>query len=151
MFGEGNGNPLQYSCLENPMDGACSPGGLQSTGSQRVGHDWVTSLHFSCIAGRFFTLRATREAPYVIMHWSKLIENTPPRVNCNVNHGLWAGSMCHSVFISFSRSATLTADVSKPGGFAQRRRSEMGKLRTFSSVSCEPKTARKYSPQKRPL
>ena len=30
--GEGNGNPLQYSCLENPMDrGAC---GLQSMGSQ---------------------------------------------------------------------------------------------------------------------
>ena len=35
--GEGNGNPLQYSCLENPMDR--EPGGLQSTGSQRVGHD----------------------------------------------------------------------------------------------------------------
>ena len=28
--GEGNGNPLQYSCLENPMDR--EPGGLQSTG-----------------------------------------------------------------------------------------------------------------------
>ena len=26
--GEGNGNPLQYSCLENPMDR--EPGGLQS-------------------------------------------------------------------------------------------------------------------------
>ena len=26
--GEGNGNPLQYSCLENPMDRG--PGGLQS-------------------------------------------------------------------------------------------------------------------------
>ena len=26
--GEGNGNPLQYSCLENPMDGgACCPWG----------------------------------------------------------------------------------------------------------------------------
>ena len=35
--GEGNGNPLQYSCLENPMDE--KPGRLQSTGSQRVGHD----------------------------------------------------------------------------------------------------------------
>ena len=24
VFGEGNGTPLQYSCLENPMDGeAC--------------------------------------------------------------------------------------------------------------------------------
>ena len=21
LLGEGNGNPLQYSCLENPMDG----------------------------------------------------------------------------------------------------------------------------------
>ena len=35
--GEGNGNPLQCSFLENPMDE--EPGGLQSTGSQRVGHD----------------------------------------------------------------------------------------------------------------
>ena len=33
----GHGNPLQYSCLENPMDrGAC---GLQFMGSQKVGHD----------------------------------------------------------------------------------------------------------------
>ena len=35
--GEGNGNPLQYSCLENPMDE--EHGGLQSMGSQRVGHN----------------------------------------------------------------------------------------------------------------
>jgi len=41
LYGEGNGNPLQYSCLENPMTE--EPGGLQSTGSQRVGHDWVTN------------------------------------------------------------------------------------------------------------
>ena len=36
--GEGNGNPLQYSCLENPMDGVawCR---LLSLGSQRVGHN----------------------------------------------------------------------------------------------------------------
>ena len=35
--GEGNGNPLQYSCLEIPYTE--EPGGLQSMGSQRVGHD----------------------------------------------------------------------------------------------------------------
>ena len=35
--GEGNGNPLQCSCLENPRDG--EPGGLPSMGSHRVGHD----------------------------------------------------------------------------------------------------------------
>ena len=44
--GEGNGNPLQYSCLENPM-GRGAYSGLQSMGSQRVGHNWATSLHFT--------------------------------------------------------------------------------------------------------
>ena len=85
MVEEGNGNPLQYSCLENPMDGVAwqaadhevtksrtgqsdftftfpfhalekemathssvlawkipwteEPGGLQSMGLQRIGHD----------------------------------------------------------------------------------------------------------------
>ena len=40
--GEGNGNPLQYSCLENPMEESQwteEPGSLQSLGSQRVEHD----------------------------------------------------------------------------------------------------------------
>ena len=37
-IGEGNGNPLQCSCLENPRDG--EPGGLPSMGLYRVGHDW---------------------------------------------------------------------------------------------------------------
>ena len=47
--GEGNGNPLQYSCLENPMDGGawCR---LLSKGLQRVGHDWPTSLHFTSLS-----------------------------------------------------------------------------------------------------
>ena len=36
--GEGNGNPLQCSCLENPRDG--EPGGLPFMGSHRVGHNW---------------------------------------------------------------------------------------------------------------
>ena len=33
--GEGNGNPLQYSCLENPMDG----GTWWATVHERVGHN----------------------------------------------------------------------------------------------------------------
>ena len=35
--GEGNGNPLQYPCLGNPM--IQEPGGLQSMGLQGVKHD----------------------------------------------------------------------------------------------------------------
>ena len=37
--GEGNGNPLQYCCLENSMDGGVGP--------QRVRHDSVASLSLS--------------------------------------------------------------------------------------------------------
>ena len=36
--GGGHGNPLQYSCLENPMDRGTWRA-TQSIGSQRVGHD----------------------------------------------------------------------------------------------------------------
>ena len=36
-IGEGNGNPPQCSCLENPRDGGA--GGLPSMGLHRVGHD----------------------------------------------------------------------------------------------------------------
>ena len=35
--GEGNGSPLQYSCLENPMDREAWQAAVH--GSQRVGHN----------------------------------------------------------------------------------------------------------------
>ena len=37
--GEGNGNPLQYSCLENSLDRG-------AWGSQSVGHSWATNTFF---------------------------------------------------------------------------------------------------------
>ena len=43
--GEGNGNPFQHSCLENPME----RGNWQATvlgGHKRVGHDLVTKTTF---------------------------------------------------------------------------------------------------------
>ena len=42
--GDGNGNPLQYSCLENCMDRGF--GQATVLGIARVGHDCVTNLHF---------------------------------------------------------------------------------------------------------
>ena len=38
--GEGNGNPLQYSCLENPMDRKAWRATVHDV--TRVGHDLVT-------------------------------------------------------------------------------------------------------------
>ena len=101
-FGEGNGSPLQCSCLELRSLVGCSPwgryesdttewlhcdfslscmekamaphssalawkipwmeepGGLQSMGSWRVGHDWVTSLSL-----------------FIFMHWRRNWQPTP--------------------------------------------------------------------------
>ena len=48
--------PLQYSGLENSMDSMVH--GVTNSGKG------LRDLHFhSCIAGRFFTILATREAP----------------------------------------------------------------------------------------
>ena len=46
--GEGKGNPLQYSCLENSMDRGALVSYSPGWGLQRVKHDWATntSLHF---------------------------------------------------------------------------------------------------------
>ena len=57
-IGEGNGTPLQYSCLENPWTE--EPGRLQSMGSLRVGHDWATSLSL-----------------LTFMHWRRKWQPTP--------------------------------------------------------------------------
>ena len=37
--GEGNGTPLQYSCLGNPMNFPEEPGRLEAMGLQTAGHD----------------------------------------------------------------------------------------------------------------
>ena len=49
----GNGNPLQYSCLENSMNrGVCRP---QSTGLQGVRHNWATNTLYVLVS--FWSLK----------------------------------------------------------------------------------------------
>ena len=50
--GGANGLPFQYSCLENPMDSRAWQ--LQSTGSQRVGHDWSDLAHTYLLMPKLF-------------------------------------------------------------------------------------------------
>ena len=81
--GEGNGNPLQYSCLENPMEE--DPGGLQSMGSQIFGLasyqvpcdfnvliSWnVNTVHLikSTSANFFFLCEITTFSPLQLSFW----------------------------------------------------------------------------------
>ena len=58
--GEGNGSPLQYSCLENSWTE--EPGSLQAMGLQRIGHDWMTSLSLSALnTQRKFTFEKLKD------------------------------------------------------------------------------------------
>ena len=60
-FREGNGTPLQYSCLENPMDGGalegCSPWGREES-------DTTKQLHF-----HFLTLEKEMETHSSVLAW----------------------------------------------------------------------------------
>jgi len=58
FYGEGNGTPLQYSCLENPMDGGAWWAAVHEV--TRVGHDWATSLSL-----------------LTFMHWRRKWQPTP--------------------------------------------------------------------------
>jgi len=41
--GEGNGNPLQYSCLENPRDGGACWAAVYGVAQGRTGQEWLSS------------------------------------------------------------------------------------------------------------
>ena len=44
---------------------------------------------------------------YNIIHLPKLIQNTTPRVNCNINSGLWEIVICQGRFINHNKCTTL--------------------------------------------
>ena len=49
-FGEGNGNPLQYSCLENPMDGGAWWAAVHRVGKSRARlSDFTFTSHFHAL------------------------------------------------------------------------------------------------------
>ena len=49
-FGEGNGTPLQYSCLENPMDGGPWQAAVHGVAKSRTRlSDFTFTFHFSAL------------------------------------------------------------------------------------------------------
>ena len=91
--GEGNGNALQYSCLEDPMDG----GAWQATvhGVTRVKHDWAVKTR----SGEKIVVRTLGLSP------QRLSFSPSPRqpevVRCTFDSDLMSAQPC---FLSFSLS-----------------------------------------------
>ena len=88
--GEGNGNPLQYSCLENPMDRGTSWATVM--GSQRVGHDWVTdTLTFQTNSNslkKSLQQSAQEQCPFQLLHIEKIsLVPYTYNISCSKNWG----------------------------------------------------------------
>ena len=102
--GEGNGNPLQYSCLENPHGQRSLAG--HSPRSRRVGHDWATNT---------FTFQAswTRLHPYLLPSWVAPTEKQQSMVMAEsltfgvqvwacISQALWFGEAIQFLSVSVS-------------------------------------------------
>ena len=70
-IGEGNGNPLQCSCLENPRDGGAWWAAIY--GSHRVGHDWsdlaAAAAAADCSTPGFRVHHQLPELAQTQVHW----------------------------------------------------------------------------------
>ena len=53
--GEGNGNPLQYSCLENPIEGGAWWATVHGVAKSRTRLSDFTSLHFMYVSAIGFS------------------------------------------------------------------------------------------------
>ena len=82
-IGEGNGNPLQCSCLENPRDGGAWLAAVYGVAQSQ------TRLKRLSSSSRLFCRILRRWIRYVIMRLAKPTECTPPGVNPSVNCGPW--------------------------------------------------------------
>ena len=83
--GEGNGNPLQYSCLENSMDRGTWQA-IQSMDSQRVRYNWVTNTHtHTHTHTQMYTHHMTQHSYSKIFIQAKWSENVFSHKNLYVN------------------------------------------------------------------
>ena len=83
FIGEGNGNPFQCSCLENPRMG--EPGGLLSMGLHRVGHDW-SDLAGVLILWASLVAQMIKKLPSMLETWVWSLGQEDPLQKGMVSH-----------------------------------------------------------------
>ena len=80
------------------------PGRLQSMGSQRVGHDWMTELNWICVSTRFKSIVL---CPGMTLLVPRLSQNT------SCGWGAWCHSLIFETFLSFINRLLVTSPLEK--------------------------------------
>ena len=124
--GGGHGNPLQYSCLENPLD----RGAWWSIGSQRGSHDWsdLASSYFTMLCS--FLLYSKMNERYIYKYHPGGGHSNPLQHSCLENpiHRSWGYTE-----LNWSRWVHTCVHISSIlGGFL----SHLGHHRALSRVPC---------------
>ena len=129
--GEGNGYPLQYSCLERSLDrGAWW---AQAIGLQRIGRDWVTNTHTPCIEDTVSGLVASKEVHKILREQQCRVSNAgvSPCLRCLLKTFLRGGGICLGleanilfVIFPYSRSKYMSGECNLLGSVSSKRRFE---------------------------
>ena len=135
--GEGNGNPLQYSCKGKSHWQREEPGRLQSMGSQIVGHDWATSLSLSLPHGTQVLSSLTRDGN---LHGTTHPLSPPPPTAALQARSLTTGLPGKSSFPLLQNNNTfewtvkerrVAKSLADRGFFVHPKRADQVKLGTF--------------------
>ena len=100
--GEGNGNPLQYSCLENPMDG-----GAAWARVHRVAKSWTRLSDF--IFTFFLSFKPLQDLLKYLKTWSRYISSSPGKISS------WRPPTCLQCNLPEAQVTPLGRDQSSPG------------------------------------
>ena len=115
-LGEGNSNPLEYSCLENSM--ARGAWWAQSMRSQRVGHDWAHKhTHSSSFAVKVYDSMRRKNISFIFLTLKVVIGLVPEKDGISTLH---LGSSAES---SYEYTEQLFEDSEKKRGGLGRKTS----------------------------
>ena len=119
-IGEGNGTPLQCSCLENPRAGGAWWAAVY--GWHRVGHDWsdsaaaVAVFHYICICTRHIFIHFSVDGYLVCFHVLAIVNSAAMSIKVHVSFqsmffSIGSLFVCFlSLWVYYSARATLKKD-----------------------------------------
>ena len=120
--GEGNGNPLQYSRLENPTD----RGAKQATvhGLQRVAHDWGINAFRHCI--RMLWEIAVVSTNFGAALVAQMVKNLPAMWETGVQSLTWEDPLRRAWHLAPGFLLRESPWTEEPGGLQSMRSQRVG-------------------------
>ena len=112
-IGQGNGNPLQCTCLENPRDGGVWWAAVYGVTQSQTQLKWLSSSSSANQTQIRFPEKKKQQVPQDLDFLKKILENTPEKttpidVEMKLQHKCTIGPNCNSVQEILKRTGVST-------------------------------------------